>query len=209
MSMTTVPASPACDHRVMGETIVLPAQSPRRTELEALGWAVVARSFGAQLDAERIDEQRLRALVVGAPGSVRALAAADVDAVLALDRATIGDYPGSVATQHEPLDRAGATPSAARRAFGAFLTDGELVAMTFVSVDGAEAETDFTVVDRTQRGRGLGVAVKAASVLELSAAGVTRFRTGGSADNAAIQRANVALGYVRDEEWVTLGRVGG
>ena len=42
MSMTTVPASPACDHRVMGETIVLPAQSPRRTELEALGWTVVA-----------------------------------------------------------------------------------------------------------------------------------------------------------------------
>ncbi|MDN3480132.1 acetyltransferase [Curtobacterium sp. APC 4022] len=193
----------------MGETIVLPAQSPRRTELEALGWAVVARSFGAQLDAERIDEQRLRALAVGAPGSVRALAAADVDAVLALDRATIGDYPGSVATQHEPLDRDGATPSAARRAFGAFRTDGGLVAMTFVSVDGAEAETDFTVVDRAQRGRGLGVAVKAASVLELSAAGVTRFRTGGSADNAAIQRANVALGYVRDEEWVTLGRVGG
>ncbi|EXJ50432.1 hypothetical protein AS96_14755 [Microbacterium sp. MRS-1] len=29
---------------------------------------------------------------------------------------------------------------------------------------------------------------------------------GGSADNAAILRANATLGYVRDEEWVTLTR---
>jgi hypothetical protein len=35
---------------------------------------------------------------------------------------------------------------------------------------------------------------------------VDRFRTGGSADNAAILRANDAVGYVRDEEWVALER---
>lgn len=29
---------------------------------------------------------------------------------------------------------------------------------------------------------------------------------GGSVDNAAILRANATLGYVRDEEWITLTR---
>jgi hypothetical protein len=43
-------------------------------------------------------------------------------------------------------------------------------------------------------------------VLTFAAEGVTQFRTGGSADNLAIIRANDAVGYVQDEEWVTLGR---
>ncbi|MBD8704554.1 acetyltransferase [Frigoribacterium sp. CFBP 13712] len=193
-------------------TKVMRADSPQRAELEANGWSVAARSFGARLDADRIDESRLRRLVeqVAVGVSVRPLDDRDVDAVLALDSATGGDYPGSVATRHALLDREGATPTPARRGFGAFGPDGELVAMTFVDVetdgDGSAAETDFTVVHRAWRRRGLAVAVKAASVLALSAEGVTRFRTGGSADNAGIIRANTVLGYVRDEEWITLER---
>ncbi|WP_267420302.1 MULTISPECIES: acetyltransferase [unclassified Curtobacterium] len=184
----------------------MPADAPERWELEAQGWTVVARSFGAQLDAHAVDQPRLQGLVARTAdvGSVRELSHADVDAVLALDALTIGDYPGSIATQHTPLDRQRATPSESRRAFGVFLLSGELVAMTFVDVDGSDAETDFTVVHPAWRGRGLGVAAKAASVLALLADGVTRFRTGGSADNAAILAANDVVGYVRDEEWVTL-----
>jgi hypothetical protein len=185
---------------------VMPADAPERGELEAQGWTVVARSFGAQLDAHAVDQPRLQGLVARTAevGSVRELSRADVDAVLALDALTIGDYPGSIATQHTPLDRQRATPSASRRAFGAVLESEELVAMTFVDVDGSHAETDFTVVHSAWRGRGLGVATKAASVLALLADGVTRFRTGGSSDNAAILAANDVVGYVRDEEWVTL-----
>lgn len=48
--------------------------------------------------------------------------------------------------------------------------------------------------------------MKAASLLALASQAITRFRTGGSADNEAIIRANDALGYLRDEEWVTLER---
>ncbi|WP_083402953.1 GNAT family N-acetyltransferase [Curtobacterium sp. MCBA15_008] len=188
----------------MGESIVLLIQAPRRAALEAEGWVVVARSFGAQLDSNSINVERLQAMVAQAEGTVREITDTDVDAVLHLDAATVEDYPGSAATQHAALDRRAATPSASRRAFGAFVPDAELVAMTFVDIDGADAETQFTVVHRAWRGRGLSVAVKAASVLALTAEGVTRFRTGGSADNAAILRANDALGYVRDEEWVTL-----
>lgn len=190
----------------MGEKIVLPAGAPERVELEAGGWTVVARSFGAQLDADRIDHARLSALVSRAAGTVRELDAGDVDAVLRLDAVTADDYPGSIATQHEPLDRSTAMPSDSRRAFGAFATDGPLVAMTYVDVDGAAAETGFTVVHPGTRRHGLGVAVKAASVLQLVADGVARFRTGGSLENTGILRANDALGYVRDEEWVTLER---
>lgn len=215
----------------MGNVVVLPADAPRRVELERRGWRVVARSFGAQLDGDAVDRARLRSLVDRAGLTVRALDDADVDAVLALDAATIGHYPGSVATRHEPFDRERATPSATRRGFGVWSGD-DLVGMTFVdllvggggaaagsdagSVAGsdaaaagsaaasASAETDVTVVAVGHRGPDPAPAVKAASVLALLDAGVTRFRTGGSADNPAIIAANTALGYVRDEEWVTL-----
>lgn len=195
-----------CEDGAMGEAVVLPADAPKRAELETQGWTVTARSFGAQLDTDRIDEHGLRGLVSRAAGaaSIRELDAPDIEAVLALDAATIEDYPGSLATQHLPLDRHKAVPSETRRAFGAFEPTGDLIAMTFVDIDGTDAETDFTVVHRVWRGLGLGTAVKAASVLKLGSEGVKRFRTGGSAENAAILRANDALGYIRDEAWVTL-----
>ncbi|ARC58211.1 Acetyltransferase YpeA [Frondihabitans sp. 762G35] len=193
----------------MSEPIILPAQAPERQELQRQGWAVVARSFGAQLDADGADQQLLSELIarIADTGRIRELRTSDVEAVLALDAATAGDYPGSIATQHQPLDASRATPSPSRRAFGALTPDGDLVAMTFVDIDGTDAETDFTVVRREWRGRGLGTAVKAASLLALLSEGVGRFRTGGSADNEAILASNSALGYVRDEEWVTLERV--
>jgi predicted GNAT family acetyltransferase len=190
----------------VGDTIVLPAGAPERRALEADGWTVEARSFGAELDASRIEQDRLETLVARSDDglTIRELGTDDVHGVLALDLLTADDYPGSVATRHEPLDRSRATPTAERRAFGAITADGALVAMTFVDVDGTRAETDFTVVHGSWRGQGLGTAVKAASVLALAAAGVARFRTGGSLENTGILRANDALGYVRDEEWVTL-----
>ncbi|WP_294982341.1 GNAT family N-acetyltransferase [uncultured Microbacterium sp.] len=190
----------------MGEAIVLPADDPQREQLERASWHVSARSFGAQLDVDRIESEGLGRLVTRADGAIRELRADDVDAVLTLDAATSGDYPGGVATRHDPLTPHSAAPSESRRAFGAFLADGELVAMTFVDVHGATAETDFTVVHPEWRRRGVATAVKAASILALSSEGVTRFRTGGSADNEAILRANATLGYVRDEEWITLTR---
>ncbi|MEG8034486.1 hypothetical protein QP157_03860 [Sphingomonas sp. LR61] len=86
----------------MGETIVLPAKAPRRAALEADGWVVVARSFGAKLDSDSINHQRLHTLIAEAGVSVRELGNVDVTAVLRLDAMTIEDYPGSVATQHTP-----------------------------------------------------------------------------------------------------------
>ncbi len=186
--------------------MVMRADADDRARREAEGWTVVARSFGAQLDADRIDRRVFEAAVARVPSTltVRELGPADVDALLTLDARTLADYPGSVATQHDPLDRTTATPTATRRAFGAVAADGSLAAVTIVEVDGTTAETDVTVVHPEARRQGLATAVKAASVLALRTSGVERFRTGGSAENPGIISANTALGYVRDEEWVTL-----
>lgn len=76
--------------------------------------------------------------------------------------------------------------------------------MTFVDVDGAVAEVDFAVVAARWRGRRLGTALKAASVLTLLEDGAGSIRTGGSADNTASMRGNLAIGFVIDEQWFTL-----
>lgn len=187
-------------------TLVLRADDPRRPPHEQAGWRVVARSWGARLVAADADRERLRTLAArpGGPVAIRLLTPDDVDAVLALDAATVDAYPGGTATAHHPLTPARATVGRARCAVGAVSRAGELVAVTVVDLDGARAEVDFTVVAAAHRRRGLGTAVKAASVLDLLDRGVAIVRTGGSAENAAILAANRAVGFVVDEEWVTL-----
>lgn len=191
---------------------IIRADAPERERLEGDGWVVVAHSWGAQLDARACDVNALRRLAMHAEplGGVRPLTAADLPGILALDAATLHDYPGAEATTHTPLSVARATVSASRVAYGVVDAGGAVVAMTLLDVDLAacRAEVDFTVVARPLRGSGLGTAVKAASVLDLLESGVTTIRTGGSADNPAIIGANRLVGFVVDEQWVTL-RSGG
>ncbi|MBM7411539.1 GNAT superfamily N-acetyltransferase [Clavibacter michiganensis] len=189
--------------------VIARSDDPRATRLAAEGWIVIARSWGAQLDAADADLALLRALVdrVGGSAVLRELGPDDVPRILALDAATLADYPGGPATRHAGLTRDSArVPAPDRRGFGAFDSAGALLAMTIVDLDpaGLAAETDVTVVDAAHRGRGLGTAVKAASVLALIEAGAMSFRTGGSSENAAIIAAGAALGYRVDEEWLTL-----
>jgi len=158
------------------------------------------------LNAADVDVRRLDALVDGLRdgGVVRELEPSDRAAILALDVATVGDYPGGVATRHKALDLEQATVTSRRRGFGVTSPNGALVAMTFVDVDGTHVETDFTVVAKQWRRRGLASAVKAAAVLALLGEGAERFRTGGSEDNVASLAANTTVGYVIDEAWLTL-----
>ncbi|WP_317229233.1 acetyltransferase [Clavibacter sp. MX14-G9D] len=194
------------------EPVVVPAHDARADALRAEGWVVTARSFGAVLRAADADPVRLRSAVERVAGivSVRELGPDDQPAMLALDAATLDDYPGGPATRHVPLTAGTArVPSAVRRAFGAFGAidaDASLVALTVVDVDadGRRAEVDFTVVHPAHRSRGLATAVKAASVRALLADGVATIRTGGSSGNAGILAAGTAIGFRVDEEWVTL-----
>ncbi|MEL7974283.1 acetyltransferase [Isoptericola sp. F-RaC21] len=189
----------------MTSKVVLRDGTPEAAAALAAGARVVARSWRAGLNVDGGEPPvwgRARAAVADV-AVLRELTPDDRDAILRLDQDTATDYPGDVATTHRPLTADAATPTPYRRAFGA-VVGADLVAMTVVDVDGDRAETDFTVVSRSWRGRGLAAAVKALSLGTLAAAGVRRFRTGGSSENRAIIAVNEALGYVRDEEWLTL-----
>ena len=188
------------------ENTVLREDDPRVDEFGRQGWRILARSWGAQLDASDIDREQLGRLVerVRGVGDMRELNPTDLSEILALDGATTEDYPGGVATAHTPLDRERATVGPNRRGFGVVNPGGRVLAMTFIDLDGSKAETEFTVVASQWRGNGLGAAVKAASVLALLEDGVEHFRTGGSADNPASLAANSKVGYTVDEVWLTL-----
>lgn len=190
------------------EQIVVRSDSPKLPGLQADGWVVTARSWGAQANASDVDTDALAALAVRGRdhGVIREMNDADLRAVLELDSATLGDYPGGVATHHAPLTASTAAVTPRRRGFGVFDEAGRAVAITFIDVDidGKSAETDFTVVAADFRGLGIGSAVKAASVLALLRDGIEVFRTGGAAENARSLALNLRLGYVVDEEWITL-----
>lgn len=199
----------------MSSPRILPADHPDVATLTAEGWTVAQESWAAQVDAT--DEARRcweeAAVVVLELGAFRPLTVDDVPAALALDAATVADYPGGPATAHAPMTAESARPTGARRAFGLFAADGVLTAQTYLDVEGPRADVDFTVVRADLRGHGLGTALKAASMLALAfptspddgpSPAVTVFRTGGAAENAAILRTAERLGFVVDERWLTL-----
>jgi GNAT superfamily N-acetyltransferase len=176
---------------------VIRADDPRCAVLEADGYTVVGESWAARLRDP--DPARLEQAVRGAEGVVvRELGVECAPAVLEVETANEPDYPytpathrvvGSLETIRELWTNG--------RVFGAFVGD-RLVAVTHIRSDG---ETEFTSVLDGYRGRGIGQAVKAASILALLEDGVRVFGTGGAAVNDASLGANLALGYVVDERW--------
>ncbi|CAM3773668.1 GNAT family N-acetyltransferase [Occultella aeris] len=186
--------------------MVIRSDDPRCAELEGAGWTVVATSWGARLRVTPALLEGLGQVVAGAGQSgtrIRELTVSDADAVLRLDAATAADYPGGIATSHEPLDAAGARDLFTRgRVFGAE-HDGVLVAITATEEVGALVETAFTAVDPSHRGQGLATAVKAASVLAHAADGAALFGTGGASVNTASLAMNRAVGYEITETWHT------
>jgi GNAT superfamily N-acetyltransferase len=175
---------------------------PRCAELEAAGYRIVGESWAARLidpDLSTLKQTVLRAAGV----TVRELDRSYAAAWHELETANEKDYPYTPATHRvvQPVDEL-AELWTTGRVFGAF--DGErLVGATYISPKGdpARGETGFTSVLDGYRGRGIGQAVKAASILALSADGVRVFGTGGAALNEASLGANLALGYVITERW--------
>lgn len=183
---------------------VVRADDPRCAVLEAAGYTVVGESWAARLrdpDPLKLDQVVRRATAI----DVRELEASYVTALHELETANNADYPYTPATE-----RVVGTLETVRelwttgRVFGAL--DGErLVAATTISLIGEgeqqRGETGFTSVLAGYRGRGIGQAVKARSILALYAEGVRLFGTGGAAANDASLGANLALGYVVTERW--------
>lgn len=203
MDVTQPPTQPPTQ---TPDVVVLRAEDPRCPDLESSGYALVGESWGARLRLADPPDLTLataavdRAVALGI--DVRELGADAADAVRVLEEANHPDYPFTPATAHvsRNLKRTRALWADGRRVFGAL--DGTvLVAVTAIERAGQHGETKFTSVLAGYRGRGIGSAVKAASIVALAANGVRTFGTGGAGVNEASLGANRALGYVIEEHW--------
>jgi GNAT superfamily N-acetyltransferase len=184
---------------------VVREDDPRCAELEAAGYRVVGESWGARLrlseppDLSVMREAVARAQALGI--AVRELSPDFSDELFSLEYQNHADYPFTPATAQKLRDA-----DAIRglwdgyRIFGA-LDGALLVAATVISQATDRGETQFTSVLSAYRGKGLGKAVKAASILALAEDGVRLFGTGGAAVNEASLGANRTLGYTIEERW--------
>jgi len=176
---------------------------PRVASLEAAGYQVVGESWAARLrnpDRGLLTSAVRRATEAGLV--IRELDPSYAEAMFDLESTNEKDYPYTPATHHVvgDLARIQALWTDGARIFGAF--DGPaLVAATVMTAMPERAETMFTSVLRAYRGRGIGQAVKAASILAFLAEGFEVFGTGGAGVNEASLGANRALGYVLEERW--------
>lgn len=177
---------------------------PRCAELEAAGYRVVGESWAVRLydpDRDLLESAVRRATAGGL--TVRELGPESALALHELETTNQPDYPDTPATHREvgDLEKIQALWSA-NRVFGAF--DGNrLVGATVIGERQGHGDTAFTSVLAPYRRRGVGQAVKAASILAFLDIGITSFSTGGAATNEASLQANQSLGYVLTEHWRT------
>lgn len=175
---------------------------PRCAELEQAGYRVVGHSWGARLrDPDRALLSAAVLRVVSSGVSVRELGPEYAGALFELETANLADYPYTPATERVVRDLASieALWNDGGRVFGAL--DGSQLVGATVMQPGEVTETAFTSVLADYRGRGIGQAVKAASILAFLASGSTVFGTGGAGQNDASLGANQALGYSIEERW--------
>ncbi|HWD80559.1 MAG TPA: GNAT family N-acetyltransferase [Kribbella sp.] len=177
---------------------------PRCAELEAAGYRVVAESWAVRLydpDRDLLESAVRRATAGGL--TIRELGPESARDLHTLETTNQPDYPDTPATHREVGDLAKIEALwPANRVFGAF--DGNrLVGATVIRNHDGYGDTAFTSVLAAYRRRGVGQAVKAASILAFLDIGITRFSTGGAAVNQASLQANQALGYQLTERWRT------
>jgi RimJ/RimL family protein N-acetyltransferase len=190
------------------DVVLVREDDPRCAELETEGYEVVGYSWGANLrlddssDLAMFDERVRRVRNEGF--NIRELSTADLAKVGEVELANVNDYPQSAATHHEmpTLELLVGMIHAEVRFWGVFL-EGKLAAVTSLERNDQRWNTKFTSVLAEYRGRGLGAAVKAASILTLFNEGVRWFSTGGAASNEASLGANRTLGYVLEPTWRT------
>jgi GNAT superfamily N-acetyltransferase len=183
---------------------IVRADDPRCAELEAAGYEIVGGSWAARLHDP--DRALLESAVRRSGLVITELGAEWAEALHALETANEKDYPYTPATHRVvgDLDQIRAIWTE-YRVFGA-LDDSLLVGATTIREHEGYGDTEFTSVLASYRGRGVGQAVKAASILAFLDAGITSFSTGGAAMNSASIGANEALGYTLTERWRSYAR---
>lgn len=196
------------------EARVLRQDTAEAAALQDAGWTVRSRSWGARLHlADDADLAPYRDLVAAAEAQgveVRVLEAADSLALRALDAEAAPRFPRTDGSFHTPLsgDLEARLDGEDGVAVGAF-AGAELIGVTLLfRTHGADGDVrwdvDRTAVRQGHEGRGLGKAVKAASVLATHARGGRIWGTGGAEVNAASLRMNEALGFALEPLWLAL-----
>ena len=192
------------------EVRILRSDNPEAAQLRAQGWRVIGESWGARLFLDD-DVTALRQALARTQGRtltdaagtdhtihIRALTPADAVAYLALERAKAEDYPSGPAVDTPPLDEPTVRTHLGSDTWffaGAWTDSGHLIAASANFACPDRWEVDRTSVLSGWRGRGLGGAVKAFSLLHLHARGVRCFGTGGAGVNEASLAMNRALGF--------------
>ena len=201
-------AAPDAEARVLRE------DTAEAAALQDAGWTERSRSWGARLhlayDADLTPYRDLVAAVEAHGVEVRVLGSADLPALRALDVEAAPRFPRTDGSFHTPLpeDLQARLEEEDGVAVGAF-ADGELIGFTLVfRTQGAEGEhrwdVDRTAVAQRRGNRGVGKAVKAASVLATHARGGRVWGTGGAEVNTAALRMNEALGFELEPLWLAL-----
>ena len=200
------------EHAPTSDVVFVREDDPRCQELEDLGYTVTGYSWGANLRLEETSDVTPlieRVSKVTRDGySFRELGVEDLGVVAALERRTADDYPVTLATNHlaPTLEVLIDLLAAGARAWGVFTGD-ELIAVTLAKSRGERWNSEFTSVLSQFRGRGIGSAVKAASLVALFNDGHRWFSTGGAESNSASLGANLALGYVLEPRWRTYVKI--
>lgn len=190
------------------DVVFVREDDPRCHDLEELGYAITGYSWGANLRLdETSDVTKLNERVVNVTRvrfTIRELDVEDLALVVALEGRTADDYPVTLATNHvaPALEALLELQAGGARAWGTFIGD-ELIAVTLLKPRGERWNTEFTSVLSEFRSRGIGSAVKAASLVALFNEGHRWFSTGGAESNGASLGANLALGYVLEPRWRT------
>jgi len=196
---------------VTGDIQIVQSTDPRVPELVHSGYVVVGESWGARLRlGDPLELSALNAAVTAATQQgflVRELDVGWAAQVTTLEALNYRDYPSTPATAVPHRDESDVLElwASGCRLFGA-VDDGQLVALSVITVTAARAETEFTSVHPSYRRRGLAVAVKAASIRALAHGGARLFGTGGAQVNSGSIRMNEHLGYVIEERWLSFAR---
>ncbi len=132
---------------------------------------------------------------------------ADWTALYALHGRGLADAPRNPTTTPEPLTRAALREMIVReeRVF-VVRWRGEIVALTRLTPQGSEVESENTVTHPDHRSRGLATLVKARALAWARGEGWLRAGTGGTVLNLPMLRVNTRLGYRVERMWVTWER---
>lgn len=180
----------------------------------AAGFRNAWQSWGAHLELTSFDfaafqplEERL--FLKGYETEQLANDAPDADwaALSALHQRGLADAPRNPTTTPDPLSAAGLREMIVRQET-VFVVRwrGDIVALTRLTPEGAEVESESTVTHPDHRARGLATLVKAHALEWARTAGHTHAGTGGTVLNLPMLRVNTRLGYRVERMWVTWER---